>query len=162
MDKLKIEYLSVDDLTPYENNTRRHVDYDVDQIATSIEKYGFDDPIGIWGEDNTIVEGHGRLEAAKQLGLEEVPIIRLDHLNDEQRKEYAIMHNKTAELSNWDFSMLEKELEGLNLDDFDVDFGISKDEITNDYNTGDEIDLDDFDDDKYEHTCPKCGFKFND
>ena len=123
MEKLKIEYLPVDDLEPYENNTRRHEDYDVEQIATSIKKYGFDDPIGIWSDHNVIVEGHGRLEAAKRLGMAEVPVIRLDHLTDQERREYAIMHNKTAELSNWDFEALDMELEDLDFGDFEVDFG---------------------------------------
>lgn len=123
MEKLKIEYLPVDDLEPYENNTRRHEDYDVEQIATSIKKYGFDDPIGIWSDHNVIVEGHGRLETAKRLGMAEVPVIRLDHLTDQERREYAIMHNKTAELSNWDFEALDMELEDLDFGDFEVDFG---------------------------------------
>lgn len=96
---LKIEYVNVAKLKPYDKNTRKHEDYDVSQIAKSIEQYGFNDPIGIWGKDNIIVEGHGRLLAAKKLGMDKVPCIRLDDLTDEQRREYAIMHNKTAELS---------------------------------------------------------------
>ena len=85
MQNIKIEYLSVDSLKPYEKNTRKHKDLDVKNIATSIEKYGFNDAIGIWGKDNIIVEGHGRLMAAKKLGMKEVPCVRLDHLTDEQR-----------------------------------------------------------------------------
>lgn len=85
--KLSIEYLSVDDLTPYENNARKHNDEDVSMIENSIEQFDFNDPIGIWGEDNIIVEGHGRLLAAKQAGLTEVPCIRLDHLTEEQRRQ---------------------------------------------------------------------------
>lgn len=122
--ELKIEYVPTKDLVPYEKNTRKHEDYDVGEIAKSIQKYGFNDPIGVW-KDNIIIEGHGRLLAAKKLGMKEVPIIRLDHLTDEERREYAIMHNKTAELSNWDFPMLEEEfaeLDGLN--DFDINFEI--------------------------------------
>lgn len=69
--------------------------------------------IGIWGKENLIVEGHGRLEAAKQLAMETVPVIRLDHLTDEQRRAYALAHNKTAELSGWDFGTLESELDAL-------------------------------------------------
>ena len=65
---LKIEYIDVAKLKPYDKNTRKHEDYDVSQIAKSIEQYGFNDPIGIWGKDNIIVEGHGRLLAAKKLG----------------------------------------------------------------------------------------------
>lgn len=129
MEKLKIEYIDVDKLTPYEKNTRKHEKFDVDVIAKSIEKYGFDDPIGIWGDKNTVVEGHGRLLAAKQLGMDKVPCIRLDHLTNEQRREYAIMHNKSAEQSDWDFDLLSEELADLDLDDFGLNWGIDQDEI---------------------------------
>lgn len=123
MKKLKIEYLPVEDLEEYKNNTRKHGSEDVDQIVKSIEKFGFDDPIGIWSDHNVIVEGHGRLMAAKKLGMNTVPCIRLDHLTDKERREYGIMHNKTAELSEWDREMLKKELADLDLSDFDLDWG---------------------------------------
>lgn len=119
--QLKIEYLKINDLKPYERNTRKHEEHDVDQIAKSIEKYGFSDPIGVWGKQNIIVEGHGRLLAAKQLGMESVPVIHLDHLSDAERREYAIMHNRTAELSSWDFQLLSQELDDLDLGAFDFD-----------------------------------------
>ena len=124
---LKIEYIDVAKLKPYDKNTRKHEDYDVSQIAASIEQYGFNDPIGIWGKDNIIVEGHGRLLAAKKLGMEKVPCIRLDDLTDEQRREYAIMHNKTAELSTWDFDLLAEEIPELDFSGFDVDWGLPAD-----------------------------------
>ena len=99
MNTLHIEQLPVDALHPYERNARKHAEKDVTAIIASIEEFGFNDPIGIWGADNLIVEGHGRLSAAKQLGMKTVPCIRLDHLTDEQRRAYALAHNKTAELS---------------------------------------------------------------
>lgn len=102
--------LPVGDLTPYEKNARAHAESDVAAIVASIQEFGFCDPIGVWGEKNIIVEGHGRLMAAKQLGMKEVPCIRLDHLTDEQRRAYALAHNKTAELSAWDADLLELEL----------------------------------------------------
>lgn len=125
--ELKIEYLPIKALKPYEKNTRKHQKKDVDNIARSIEKYGFNDAIGIW-KDNIIIEGHGRLLAAKQLGMTEVPCVRLDHLTDEQRREYAIAHNATAELSEWDLDILPDELAELDLGDFDFDFGIEDEE----------------------------------
>ena len=124
---LKIEYVDVAKLKPYDKNTRKHEDYDVSQIAKSIEQYGFNDPIGIWGKDNIIVEGHGRLLAAKKLGMDKVPCIRLDDLTDEQRREYAIMHNKTAELSAWDFDLLAEDIGELDFSEFDVDWGFPAD-----------------------------------
>jgi DNA modification methylase len=90
----------------------------------SIQKYGFNDPIGVWSDKNIIVEGHGRLAAAKKLHMKEVPVIRLDHLTDEQRKEYAIIHNKTAELSEWDFDLLAEDIPTLDFSDFDIDWGL--------------------------------------
>ena len=93
---LHIEYLPVDALTPYENNARAHADADINAICESIAQFGFSDPIGIWSENNLIVEGHGRLAAAKRLGFDTVPCIRLDHLSDEERRAYGIAHNKTA------------------------------------------------------------------
>ena len=118
--KLSVEYLPVGALRPYERNARKHRKEDVQGIVNSIRQFGFDDPIGIWGPDNLIVEGHGRLLAAKQLGMETVPCIRLDHLNDEQRRAYALAHNKTAENSEWDFDILPEELESI------VDIDMSK------------------------------------
>ena len=110
--KLEIEYLTLDQLKPYENNARAHHPDDVKAIVNSIREFGFDDPIGIWG-DNEIVEGHGRLLAAQEIGLDRVPCIRLDHLTDEQRRAYALAHNKTAELSGWNFGLLDAELSGI-------------------------------------------------
>ena len=126
--ELKIEYLPIEALKPYERNTRKHQKKDVDNIAKSIEKYGMCDAIGIWGEQNIIVEGHGRMLACKQLGMTDVPCVRLDHLTDEQRREYAIAHNATAELSEWDLDILPDELAELDLSDFDFDFGIEDEE----------------------------------
>lgn len=122
--EIKVVYLPISALQKNGRNPRRHGIYDVGQIATSIEKYGFNDPVGIWSDHNVIVEGHGRLEAAIRLGMDKVPCIRLDHLTDEQRREYGIIHNKTAELSEWSWLTLEMELEELDLSDFDIDFGI--------------------------------------
>lgn len=164
---LEIVYLSPDELTPYEGNTRRHNPEDIDQIKESILADGFNDPIGVWGEKNIIVEGHGRQIAAKELGLERVPCIRLDHLTDTQRREYAIRHNRTAELSAWDFGKLEQEIAALEIEGVDLgglefefpdDIGGAVTEIAN---TSKEYGEEEFADDKFECECPRCGFKFN-
>ena len=127
MEELQIVYLSPHDLTPYDGNARKHTHTDVEQIAESIRVDGFNDPIGIWGDKNLIVEGHGRQIAAIELGLDKVPCIRLDHLTDTQRRDYAIRHNRTAELSEWDWAKAESEIkaleaEGMDLDGLDFDF----------------------------------------
>lgn len=143
---LEIVYLSPHDLTPYEGNTRKHNPEDIDGIKKSILDVGFADPIGIWGKDNLIVEGHGRQLAAIELGLEKVPCIRLDEMTDEQRREYAIRHNRSAEMSAWDFGKLEEELaaleiQGIDMSDlkFDLDMNESKEgQDDNDGYFGDE------------------------
>ncbi|MBR2730651.1 MAG: DUF4417 domain-containing protein [Clostridia bacterium] len=109
--KLKIEYLPLSALKPYERNVRKHEKEDVVAIADSIRKFGFDDTIDIWGEENVIVCGHGRYLAAQQLGMTEVPCVRLDHLTDEERRAYMIAHNRTAELSRWDAKNLKLEMQ---------------------------------------------------
>lgn len=121
MQDLKIEYLRPQDLMPYEHNARKHEAADIDAIKASIRDCGgFNDPIGIWGGQNLIVEGHGRQVAAIEMGLERVPCVRLDHLTEEQRRAYALAHNKTAELSTWDFEEMEREVEALTLEGFDM------------------------------------------
>lgn len=110
---LTIEYVKLDALKPYKKNARKHDVEDLDAIMQSIRDFGFNDPIGVWGKANNIVEGHGRLLAAQKLGLEEVPIIHLDHLNDEQRRAYALAHNRTAELSEWDEALKKSELKAI-------------------------------------------------
>ena len=111
-------------MTPYEKNAKKHERADIEAIKASINNLGgFNDPIGIWGDRNIIVEGHGRQIAALELGLETVPCIRLDHLTDEQRRAYALAHNKTQEIADYDFSILGEELAELELD-FDMsEFG---------------------------------------
>ena len=157
MSELKIEYLSPDELTPYENNTRKHAPDDIESIKKSILDTGFNDPIGIWGEQNLIVEGHGRQIAAKELHLEKVPCIRLDHMTDEQRREYAIRHNRSAELSAWDFETLEEELAKLNLD------GIDMDDLGFDFDQGELFDYmanDPFTESQAEHDTFVMSFEF--
>lgn len=117
---LAVIYLPPQALTPYEGNARKHAAEDIAQIKESIRQDGFNDPIGIWGKKNIIVEGHGRQIAAMELGMEKVPCIRLDHLTDTQRRDYAIRHNRTAELSGWDFDKLQAEISALTLEGVDL------------------------------------------
>lgn len=127
--KLEIVYLPVENLKPYEKNARKHQAKDVESIKSSIKEFGMCDPIGIWSDKNIIVEGHGRLMALKELGYTEVPCIRLDHLSDEQRKAYALAHNRTAELSEWDQEILIDELLSLE-NSFDLNsFGFNDRDI---------------------------------
>lgn len=124
MNDLTIEVLKIKDLKPYAKNAKKHPKKQIEKIANSIEAFGMNDPIGIWGKDNLIVEGHGRLEALKQLGYDEVPCIRLDHMTDEERRAYTLAHNKVAE-SDWDFDLLNEEIDNIlsfDMEDFGFEF----------------------------------------
>lgn len=126
----KIEQLNPDDLIPYASNSRTHSESQVSQIAASITEFGFNNPI-LLSDDNVVVAGHGRLEAAKKLKLDTVPCIRLSHLSDAQRRAYVIADNKLALNSGWDEDALRVELERLNEEDFDIDLlGFDDDEIS--------------------------------
>jgi site-specific DNA-methyltransferase (adenine-specific) len=153
--ELKIEYIAVEDLKPYEKNTRKHEKKDVDNIAKSIEKYGMCDAIGIW-KDNIIVEGHGRLMAAKELGIKRLPCIRLDDMTDTQRRLYAIEHNRTAELSKWLPDELNREIEALKLEGVEMP-ELDLDDIGGDIEEMPEIQDDDFDVTMPEETTAQRG-----
>jgi len=127
--QLNIEHIPVDRLIPYARNARTHADEQVSQIAGSIAEFGFVNPILV-GEDDVVIAGHGRLLAAQKLGMADVPVIRLEHLSETQRRALVIADNRIAENSSWDEEMLRLELEGLRAEDFDLDItGFDLDEI---------------------------------
>jgi len=119
MSAIRIDYVKVSDLIPYAANSRTHSDAQVAQIAASIREFGFTNPILI-NSEKTIIAGHGRLMAARKLGLEEVPAIILDHLSKAQQKALVIADNQLALNAGWDVDMLKAEIEDLNLEDFDL------------------------------------------
>ena len=133
--KLEIEYVDINSVKPYKNNAKQHPQEQIEQIKRSIEQFGMDDPIGIWKDE--IVEGHGRLIACKELGYTEIPIIRLDHLTDEERKAYTLAHNKLTMNSDFDIDILNEELanfETIDMTDFgfELDLQIDEPEIIQD------------------------------
>jgi len=117
---LEVRYVSVDEIIPYANNSRTHSDQQVTQVAASIKEFGFTNPILV-DEENTIIAGHGRLQAAKKLTLTEVPVITLEGLTDAQRKAYVIADNKLAMNAGWDFELLQAEIQHLQELDFSID-----------------------------------------
>ena len=127
--KLNVEYIPIGDIKPYKNNAKIHTAEQIEQIKKSIEEFGMNDPIGIWGKDNIIVEGHGRLIACLDLGYDEVPVIRLDDLTDEQRRAYTLIHNQTTMNTGFDIDILNEELQNIDLDMSDFGFDIEIDEI---------------------------------
>ena len=116
--QISIVYMSVDDITPYDKNARWN-NKAVDAVASSIKEYGFKNPILI-DKDNIIIAGHTRLKAALKLGIENVPCIYADDLTQQQIKALRIADNKTGEIADWNFDLLEEELQELIGDGYDI------------------------------------------
>lgn len=116
---MDIEQIDVDALTPYAGNARMHTEEQVDQIARSLKEFGFINPI-LADAQNVIIAGHGRLLAAMKLGLKRVPVVRVEHLTDAQRKAYTIADNRLALDAAWDWAMLAKEMETLTHEGVDL------------------------------------------
>ena len=115
----RIEMWPLDRLRPYERNARTHSPEQVAQIAASIQEFGFTNPILVDGADG-ILAGHGRLAAAKDMGLTEVPVIVLDHLTPTQRRAYILADNKLALNAGWDEELLRVEIGALLSESIDV------------------------------------------
>lgn len=117
---MQIEKVKIADLLEYKNNAKEHPQWQIEQIVESIEKFGFNDPIAI-DENNTIIEGHGRLYALQEMGAEEVECIRLSHLGENEKKAYILAHNKLTMNTEFDADLLAQELgeiEGIDMSSF--------------------------------------------
>ena len=129
MKQANYEFVDIEKLVPYVNNQKKHPVEQIEKIAGSIKEFGFINPI-IVDKDNVIIAGHGRYEAAKKIGLSEVPVLRAEHLTPEQVKAYRIADNKLAELAVWDEELLAvdlSELENIGCD-FEI-LGFEKEEV---------------------------------
>ena len=155
--KLKVEYISIDDIKTYENNAKLHPAEQIEQIKKSIQEFGFNDPIAI-DENNVIIEGHGRYIACTELGIKEVPIIRLEGLDEEHKKAYMLVHNKLTMNSDFDIELLSYELEDISIDMSDYGFDMEIEEEDIKIGSNSEINTDEFNDDNFECECPKCRF----
>lgn len=162
----KIEWRSVETLIPYAKNARTHSDEQVAQIAGSIKEFGFNNPVLV-DKDNSIIAGHGRLMAARKLGMDKVPVVQLEHMTEAQRKAYVLADNRIALNSGWDTGMLSLELQDLK-DDIDLSLlGFDADEINNLLNLvnfdpateEDQGKLDQLDPKWID--CPHCGKEFD-
>ena len=120
---LKIEHRSISSLALRRNNPRTHSDKQIRQIAASIETFGFTNPVLI-DATGTIIAGHGRVRAAKQLGMETIPTVQLEHLSEEQVRAYVIADNKLAECAGWDTDLLAIELQELAEIELDFDLEV--------------------------------------
>ena len=120
---LQIEYIPIAQLTSFERNSKTHTKKQIEHIANSIQEFGFNDPLAIAGPQNTILEGKGRIEAAKLLGMETLPCVRLDHLSPEDQRAYVIAHNALCMETGFDDATLFAELEALQSYDF-AEYGV--------------------------------------
>ncbi len=129
MTDLQVVTWPVEKLVPYARNARTHTDDQVAQIAASIAEFGWTNPI-LAGADGIVIAGHARLLAARKLGMTEVPVIVLDHLNEAQRRALVLADNRLALNAGWDEEMLRVELESLKDEDFNLDLiGFTDEEI---------------------------------
>ena len=122
--KLAIEMIALDTLTPYAKNSKIHTKAQIEHITNSIKEFGFNDPLGIAGTNNVVLEGNGRIEAARMLGMTELPCVRLDHLSESEQRAYVIAHNSLTLETGFDDAVLFAELEELKEYDFS-DYGIN-------------------------------------
>jgi ParB-like chromosome segregation protein Spo0J len=160
---LKIVLRPLESLVPYARNPRAHSNEQVAQIAASIKEFGFTNPILLDGE-NGLIAGHGRLAAARLLGLKTVPCIELGHLSETQKRAYIIADNKLALNAGWDEELLRLELIDLKGLEFNLDLlGFNASELA-DITLGRDVDQPEYDetatDDVKMVTCPKCGQSF--
>ena len=151
---MKIAEIDVNSLKPYPKNAKRHDERQIQNVAESIRQFGFVQPIVIDGE-NVVVIGHCRLEAAKRLGLETVPCLKVEELTQEQINTLRLVDNKTNE-SAWDFDILSDELKSAAIDGFDLNFQTP--ELEFDWDNVEEISEDNYDQpEKEKLRCPICG-----
>ena len=116
----KIQQWPIERLIPYARNARTHSAEQVAQVAASMREFGFTNPILIDG-DSGVIAGHARLQAARKLGLTEVPVIVLDHLTATQKRAYILVDNRLALNAGWDDELLAAEMATLREDEFDLD-----------------------------------------
>ena len=153
MSKPEIHSKPLGQLKPYKNNSRTHTEENISQIAKSIKKWGWTMPILV-DENDVIMAGHARYEAAKKIGLKEAPCLTVSDWSDEQKKSYVIADNKLALNSGWDYELLASEIEELKAMNFDVAaLGFGEAELDSIFNDDvdmsildelDEMELDDF------------------
>ena len=164
-----IEWKQTGELIPYSNNSRTHSEKQVQQVAASIKEFGFTNPILI-DEDNGIIAGHGRLQAAQLLGMDKVPTIALEGFTEAQRKAYVIADNQLAMNAGWDLDALKVEVDRLTELDFDMDLlGFDDDVLADLINTmepnfdpateEEQGQLDELDPKWID--CPHCGKEFD-
>lgn len=122
---MDIVMVPAEQITPYEKNAKKHTTKQIEEIKISIQRFGLTRPLGIWGDRNVLVYGHGTFIALKEMKVSEIPCVRLDHLSDEERRAYTLVDNQMTMLTDWEQNLLQEELAGI----FDIDMAVFDFEI---------------------------------
>ena len=155
----KLIKVKLEQLIPYENNPRLNSGA-VGAVAESIRQTGFNNPV-VADEDFNVLAGHTRILAAKKLGMKEIEVLQVTGLTEEQKRKYRLLDNKSGEYSQWDYVALLDEMEGLDWEGLDLDWGLDgKDDAEAEFDNT-EYGEGDFGDEEFEYECPECGFRFN-
>ena len=152
----KIITMRVSEIVPYENNPRKN-DKAVGVVAESIEQTGYNNPI-IVDEDNVILAGHTRVKSLKKLGIREIEVLQVIGLDEEQKRKYRLLDNKVGEYASWDYVALMEEMDGLDWNGLDLDWGLDSNE--DDDEPEDDV-AEEPEEEEFEYECPECGYKFN-
>ena len=154
---MEIKGVKIADLVPYRNNARTHSPEQISRVADSIREFGFCNPVLVDSE-NGIIAGHGRVMAAEELGMDEVPTVCLEHLSDDQKRAYILADNKLALDAGWDKDLLKLELLDLQEDDFNISLtGFSEFELQGLLELDTEPEKDKEQEKTGQKTCPECG-----
>lgn len=158
----ELQSVEIAKIKPYKNNAKIHGKNQLKKLQESISEFGFLTPCLI-DQDFNLIAGHGRVEAAKALGMKEVPCVFVEELTEQQRRAYILADNKLSELAEWDLEILNQELAELSEAGMDitlVGFELNN-EITQELNDGIEISIESLGDKNFKYECPECGFRFD-
>lgn len=158
---MKIIKIKINEIIEYKNNVKLHPEWQIEQIKKSIIEFGFNDPIVI-DNDNVIIEGHGRYLALKEMGVDQIECIKLEHMTPEEIKAYRLVHNKINLNTSFDVEKLNKDMEYLKEQDFDIELtGFTDIEFNDGNDDYDTLDIEDYEDeDVYnsKYICPNCNY----
>lgn len=151
----KLISVRVSEIVPYENNPRKN-DKAVGVVTESIEQTGYNNPI-IVDENNVILAGHTRLKSLKKLGIREIEVLQVTGLDEEQKRKYRLLDNKVGEYASWDYVALMEEMNGIDWNGLELDWGLNNsiDDEEPDTEEAEEQE------EEFEYECPECGYRFN-
>lgn len=155
----KLIKVSLNEIVPYENNPRKN-DKAVGAVSESIRQTGYNNPIVV-DENMVILAGHTRVKSLKKLGIKEVEVFQVTGLDEETKRKYRLLDNKVGEYASWDYVALSEEMQGLDWDGLELDWGLDGRDDSDAEFENTEYEEEEFGDEEFEYECPECGFRFN-